>query len=462
MTEPFLGRSPELALLEQAYRSKSSGLIPIYGRRRVGKTELILRFLRAHRGIYFLGKQAPGALQRAEFLAAAAVALDEPLLATANFDTWGAALAAVVARWRGPGKLVLALDEFQWTATASPELPSELQGLWDRSWKSSGKILLVLCGSYVGFMEREVLGQKSPLFGRRTAQIQLRPFGFREAALFHPGYSLVDRARAYFVCGGIPWYLRRFDASRSIEANIVREILDPHGPLREEPQFLLREELREVDRYSAVLGAIAAGRSTATDIAAFANLGDRGLHYYLDGLIGLGYVRRRQPLSERAAAPRHVRFVLDDPLLRFWFRFVFPNASYLAQMGPERGFRDRVRGDLDAYFGYAFEGLCREALAHLYEREAVTSAFEIGEYWDRDAQIDVVGLRSDGWIDIGECKWSARVSAATLTTELEDKVHRMPNARNATVQRHAFTRARVKAPKRSPAIRWHSLDDLYR
>ena len=208
----FVGRTAELGTLSAAYASAESGFVPIYGRRRVGKSELILRFLREHPGVYFLGKQAPAALQLREFLDEAAVVLGEPLLATASFDGWKSALSAVIDRWKQGGKLVLVFDEFQWTAWASPELPSVLQDLWDRRWRSSGKILLILCGSYVGFMEREVLGRKSPLFGRRTAQILLRPFGYREAALFHPSFSTVDRARAYFICGGVPWYLERFDA----------------------------------------------------------------------------------------------------------------------------------------------------------------------------------------------------------------------------------------------------------
>ncbi len=379
----FVGRTAELATLAEAYTSAESGFVPVYGRCRVGKSLLILRLLQEHPGVYFLGKQAPAALQLREFLEEAAVVLGEPLLATASFDGWKSALTAVTDRWKSPDKLVLVLDEFQWTAWASPELPSVLQDLWDRRWRSSGKILLILCGSYVDFMEREVLGRKSPLFGRRTAQILLRPFGYREAAHFHPSYSAVDRARTYFICGGVPWYLGRFDARRSIEANLLAEVLAEHAPLRREPEFLLQEELREVESYFAVLLAIAGGRATPRDISAVTAIGERSLHYYLQQLVELGHVRRRYPLSDEPAAARHVRLALDDALLRFWFRFVFPNTSYLAQMGPERTLRDRIRPGLDAYRGSCFEGLCREALPHLYARERVTASFELGEYWDK-------------------------------------------------------------------------------
>ena len=460
----FVGRTAELETLAEAYEAPESGLIPVYGRRRVGKSELILRFLQERSGIYFLGKQAPGALQLREFLGEAAVVLGEPLLATAAFDGWKGALAAVSDRWKRREKLVLVFDEFQWTAWASPELPSVLQDLWDRRWRSSGRILVILCGSYVGFMEREVLGRKSPLFGRRTAQMLLRPFGYREAALFHPAYSLVDRARAYFICGGVPWYLGRFDARRSIEANLIAEVLEEHAPLRHEPEFLLREELREVESYFAVLLAIASGRVTPRDISAVTGIGERSLHYYLQQLVELGYVRRRYPLSDAPAAARHVRFALDDALLRFWFRFVFPNTSYLAQMGPSLTLRERIRPGLDAYLGGCFEGLCREALPRLYARERISAAFEVGEYWDKRCQIDVVGLRQDGWTDLGECRWGAAPSSRQVRDELEAKISLYPNRRNATIGRRLFTRdtaPRERPRPGDPEVRRHDLEDLY-
>ncbi|MFL6293934.1 MAG: AAA family ATPase, partial [Thermoanaerobaculia bacterium] len=296
MTE-FIGRRQELGVLIEAYEGSASAFIPIYGRRRVGKSELILQLLKGRPGVYFVGKKAPAGLQIREFLEEAAAVLDEPLLASFPAESWGAALDAVVSRWRGDGKLILALDEFQWTVEASPELPSLLQERWDRSWRDSGRVVLILCGSYVGFMEREILGRKSPLFGRRTAQIPLRPFGYREAALFHPRYSLLDRARAYFLCGGVPLYLRCFSDGRSIESNLVQEVLEEFAVLHREGDFLLREELREVEIYYAVLLAVASGHTTHQEIGRQMGTDSRSLHYYLQQLLELGYLRRRYPLT---------------------------------------------------------------------------------------------------------------------------------------------------------------------
>ena len=471
----FIGRDVELRLLAQAFESRRSALIPIYGRRRVGKSELILRFMADKAGVYYLGQQAPPGLQVREFLTEAGRALDMPLLADLRARDWRQALLTVAGQWAAahPGsKLVLALDEFQWIAAANPGLLSTLQHCWDREWKNAGNVVLLLCGSYLGFMEREVLGKASPLFGRRTAQIHLQPFGYREAARFHPRWSQEDRARAYSLVGGLPQYLLCLDDARSIDRNIRSNLLDEFAPLFHEPAFLLREELREVAPYHAVLFAVASGHGAAPAIAAATELPERNLPYYLQQLVNLGCLRRRYPLDRRRPNPKQVRFEIDDPLLRFWFRFVFPNMSAIRGSGPERVFGDRIAPSLEAWCGAGFERLCREALPLIYAAEGITAGFEVGEYWSTQrrnttgslepppaAQIDVVGLRDDNWTDLGECKWGPVRSAPALEAELDRKARLYPNRRGATLGRRYF--ARRKPGSRSEARNWYSLQDLY-
>ncbi len=470
----FLGRARELeTLAEQASRT-GGAFVPIWGRRRVGKSELILRFARGRPTLYLVGKTAPAALHIAELTQEAARVIGEPLLAELPKTDWKRALGEIALRWRGPGKLVIALDEFQWLAASSPELPSVLQELWDRSWRDEGRIMLILCGSLVGFMEREVLGKRSPLFGRRTAQIHLAPFGYREAAEFFPTWSRVEQARAYFVCGGVPTYLKAFDPHRSVEQNIAATLLDPHGVLHSEPNFLLREELREIESYYGALMAVAEGRATPGEIARRAGLPERSLHYYLQQLVDLGYVGRRYPITGKKPAARHVRFRLEDPLLRFWFRFVFPSLSRIERSTPREAMREVVRPELDGYFGDCFERLCREALVRLYAREGVAGRWQIGEYWDKQVQIDVVGHRDDGWTDLGECKWGSVRSESALRAELEAKVLAYPTTPRRTIQRRLFVRekpaGRTSLGRTSlgrtklgrDGVHWHDLDDLYR
>lgn len=460
----FIGRRQELAALRAAYEAPQSAFWPIYGRRRVGKSELILHFTKLYPTIYLLGKKgAPAEQLMREFLEIAALTLQEPLLADAPVESWKKVIETVVSRWQKRQKLILVLDEFQWIAEKSPELTSVLQELWDRSWQKSGRIFLILCGSYIGFMEREVLGKKSPLYGRRTGQILLKPFSYREAALFHAQASLVQKAATYFICGGIPLYLRYFDPRRSVLQNIEQVLLSEQAPLYREPDFLLREELREVENYYGILMALAAGSLPSREIARRSGIGNRGLHYYLDQLSSLGYIGKHYPLTTEKPKARDVRYRILDPLLRFWFHFIYPHTSLIVQAGPRRAAERLIQPQLEAYFGLCFETLCREALPVLYEQEGVFSPFEIGSYWNKQVQLDVVSIRQDGWIDLGECKWSATSSPAAAATELEEKVRHYPNPRQATIGRRLFLRAVKQSRKALPEnVRVHTLEDFYR
>jgi len=456
---PFVGRQCELAALERAFDSSRAALIPIWGRRRIGKSRLVRHFLKGKPGLYFLAKETSPRAQLAEFLQAAALATGESLLAELAPEDWKRALLRTVEAWSAD-RVVLAIDELQYLANVVPGLTSILQECWDLHWKDGGKVVLILCGSQIGFMEREVLGAKSPLFGRRTAQIHLRPFGFAEAAGFHPSWSLEERAKAHFLCGGVAAYLEQLDASRSLRSNLEELFLTPTGTFAFEAEFLLREELRDVHNYHAVLLAIANRKATAKEIGAATGIASGSLGYYLKQLVELGYIATRHPLTERGKRPaKRGRYVVDDALLRFWFRFVADRTSIAHQYGARLAYEKVIAPELPGYWGACFERLCREALPALYRDEGVSAAFEVGVYWDTDTQIDVVGLRDDGWTDLGECQWGAVRSLRAVERELEAKVTRYPNPRNATIGRRIFVRAR---PARATSEhRVHTLEELY-
>jgi AAA+ ATPase superfamily predicted ATPase len=457
----FIGRHKELLALKQMYESPSSVLVPIYGRRRVGKSELILQFLKKKQGVYFLGKQASAELQKQEFLLEIAQVLQEPLLPALASESWKKILYSITEKIRGSKKFILVFDEFQWTVKTSPELPSVLQDIWDNVWSKNHKMFLILCGSYVGFMEREVLGAKSPLYGRRTGQIFLKPMDYQQAAEFHPNYSFVDQARVYFLCGGIPLYLKNFQQELSIETNLMINFLNEFAPLFREADFLLREELNEVERYYAILTSLADRTKALLQIAKEMHLDERKLYYYLQNLVELGYVRRKYPLSLGYPLKRSVRFELSDPLLKFWFRFIYPHMSAIVYLGQERAFKDKIAPVLESYFGSCFEKLCKEALVNLYRKEHVVTEFEIGEYWDKKVQIDLVGHRKDGIIDLGECKWGQIHSVASVIQDLNRKISLYPNPANASIRSHIFLKKKLQIP-RTRSIAFHTLEELYK
>lgn len=459
-TEGFIGREKEGEILEKAYLSKKTEFIPVYGRRRVGKSELILHFIKDKHALYFLGKKATPQLQLQEFMREAARSLANPLLTAVKPAGWEEALRLVMTQKKSPKKWILVLDEFQWMVQASPELPSILQGFLDTNWKKRGDILLIVCGSYMGFMEREILGEKSPLFGRRTAQIFLKPFSYRDAALFHPSWSLADRARAYFICGGIPLYLRFFSEKTTLAKNIEKNLLDEYAPLFREPDFLLREELRELQKYYAILMCLSTGSETGKEIAAKTGIDDRKIYYYLEHLIQLGYVARSYPLTLNKPTQKEVHFVLEDPLLYFWFRFIYPNNAYICQVGSRESFMTLVRPQLESFFGLRFEKLCREALPYLYQKEGVNTPFEVGAYWDAETQIDVVGHRKKEGFDLGECKWGDVRSLTKVAEELDKKIKKYPNDSNLSIRGRIFLKNPPSRKSRLP-FSIHSLQELY-
>lgn len=458
----FFGREKELEVLEKAFASSQTEFIPIYGRRRVGKSELIHHFIQKKTALYFLGKKSTPTLLMREFLREAARVFKKPLLATAQASDWSEVIKLVLAEKKTSRKFILVFDEFQWIAEASPELPSLFQGFLDQDWKKSKNILLILCGSYMGFMEKEILGEKSPLFGRRTAQIFLQPFSFREATQFHHSWPLREQAKVYFLCGGIPLYLKFFLEKNSLEKNLENNFFNEYAPLFREPDFLLREELRELQRYYAVLMCLAQQAGTMKEMAEKTGIDEKKIYYYLQHLIELRYIRRHFPLLTKNTPSKNVRFVLEDPLLAFWFRFIYPNMAYISQMGPKNSFQNLVKPHLDAYFGLRFERLCREALAFLYQKEGVSTSFEIGTYWDKTTQIDVVGYRQKEALDLGECKWGRISSIKKLIENLQKKMERYPNPKGLRKIGRIFSQNKIKKADSLPHnIIFHSLEDLY-
>jgi AAA+ ATPase superfamily predicted ATPase len=423
----FIGRHHELRFLEQHYASNSAVLLPIYGRRRVGKSRLIDEFIRDKPCIYFLGKRMATELQIRQFTEAAIPVVQNDALEHASFPNWETALKSITSLWKKEQKLLVVMDELQWTAEAAPELPSMLQALWDREWKHRGNLMIILCGSHVGFMEREILGPRSPLFGRRSDQIRLGPLPFCEAVEMLPNYGEADQAGVFFLVGGIPAYLERFQASgRSLPQAITEEFCSELRFLALEPNFLLREELREPARYFTILNQMATKRIRHKDLARQCYLDPGVLAGYLETLLTLGYIGKTYPVLPGKISPKQVQYEITDPMLRFWFRFIFPNLQ-LCRPGQEQAvFHQRIAPQLESYFGTRFEKLCEEGLLADYRKKQILWQ-HVGQYWDQDMQLDLVGVRQDKWIDFGECKWGEPGPLVSLAERLAKKCEQYPN-----------------------------------
>ncbi len=419
----FVGRKRELATLERLYRADAFQMPVIYGRRRVGKTSLIARFTEGKPVVFFSARESTArdnlvALSEAiaRFGADKGMAEDA---AAPIFETFESAFSRVfeLARDR---RVVFVIDEYPYLAQSDRSVSSLLQNLIDRE-KGSSKLFLILCGSSMSFMEHQVLGYKSPLYGRCTAQIMVRPFDIMEASELLAGTSAEDVVTWYGITGGVPLYLEQFDRSMDMEENIAANVLRPDSFLYGEPDSFLQQEVREPSRYNAVIRAIAQGEGRLSRIADSAGLDRTVVTKYLNGLMELGIVAQDKPVVD--ANRKKTRYVLADNLFRFWYRFV-PRYLTPIQAGRCSEVAELVVKDhLSTFTGPVFESVCRQWLVASMGTRGIPFILDIGRWWGTDselreqAEIDIVALCDDETMLCGECKWQAKpVDADVLST----------------------------------------------
>jgi AAA+ ATPase superfamily predicted ATPase len=418
----FFNRTDELRFLAGQAREDRAALVVLYGRRRTGKTSLLKHFANGRRSVLFVADQQSRADQLAAFSRVALAALGEPGLEDTTFPSWEAALRFLGSRARETSLFVV-MDEFGYLCESDPGLPSILQRLWDAELRDT-RLHLVLCGSYVSFMEREILAAKNPLYGRRTGEWLLQPFSFRDARAFFPDRPVDEQVTLYGILGGIPAYLERFDPARSIADNVVDGILSKGAPLYNEPRFLMMEELRDPHIYFSICRAVAFGRTTPNEIAQGAGLPDRGAtSRYLETLREMRVLERRTPVTERnPERTRRGQWRLCDPYFRFWFRFVLPNRSALEAGDARQVYESRVRPHLDQHVAMAFEEICAQHLRDRNRQGALPARYDrIGGWWRGDGEVDLVAVGDDGHVLIGECKWSTRPVGTDVFQDLAAK-----------------------------------------
>ena len=253
----FIGRQRELSSLEKLYNSDKFEFAVIYGRRRVGKTALISKFIEGKDAIYFIGVES-NEKQNLENFSRSIMEFASSQAPGSFFPSMQSALEYVF-KLSESRRIILAIDEYPYVARASKSLASTLQLLIDR-YKDNSKLMLILCGSSMSYMEDKVLSYKAPLYGRRTAQMKILPFDFEETCEYLQDFSSDDKALIYGIVGGTPQYLLQIDDNLSVEENIKDLFLNPVSFLYEEPTNLLKQEVREPAVYTAVISAIAVER----------------------------------------------------------------------------------------------------------------------------------------------------------------------------------------------------------
>jgi len=299
MITKFTDRKKEIAFLEKKYKETSAQVIVIYGRRRVGKSCLIQEFIKNKRSVYYLASKTVPDLQIGDFIESVSRALDDNKITDLKND-WETVIKHLT---ESQERIIIAIDEFPYLIESDKAVTSIFQHLIDL-YVANSKLFIILCGSSIGMMETEVLGYKSPLYGRRTGQWKLKSVRFNHLAEFLPGYSIRELVEAYAATGGIPFYINKFDDSKDIFQNILEKILTKGEILNEEAEFILREELREPRIYFSILRAISFGNTKFSNIMNYTGLDRNSMTRYLDILKTLGFICRDIPITEKSPEKR--------------------------------------------------------------------------------------------------------------------------------------------------------------
>jgi AAA+ ATPase superfamily predicted ATPase len=416
----FYNRVRELEALVTARHSGRAELLILYGRRGVGKSALLAHAFADARHIFYRATRRTLPLQLDNLTAMVREAYPDEFVPQpfASIEVFLAFLVHL-AESRPAEPIIAILDELPYLADVDPGLLTTLQHWWD-AHKRLPNLKLLLAGSYLAFMERQVLDANAPLYNRRTGSLKLAPFDYAEAALFFPAYAPRERIEAYAILGGMPSYLEQFDPGRGLEENLIATVLRRNTYLNEEPDWLLLEDLRRDVTYGSILRAIATGQRRPSDIArAIGKASAQDVSAQLGALLDLELIRREVPITERGRPhSRTSLYFLADNYLAFWYHYVDPGRSLIAQGLGERVLA-RIRASFHEHVSRPpFEEICRQFFWRAYAAGALPVGLDfdaVGTWWDGDHEIDVVAMEGHATVLVGSCKWTnARVGLREL------------------------------------------------
>ena len=359
----FIGRTRELEFLNDCYRSQKAELVVLYGRRRIGKTELLKEFCKGKQNIFYTCREFTDRAQLQSFTEKVHTYHIPAFEYIDCFSDWEKAFSTVL-QIPTEEKKILVIDEFPYACKVNESIPSVLQVLWDEKLQYEN-VMVILCGSSMSFIEKKLLAEKKPLYGRATGIYKLSPLPYTDAIKFFPHYSDEDKMVAYAILGGIPHYLRQFDPNVSLKDNVIKKIFNKGSALYSEVEFLLRQELREPAVYNTVIEAIALGNTAFNDILTSTKIEKSKASVYLKNLIELGIVQKEVPSlqtkSKQLSASKGI-YILTDNFFRFWFAFAFRNFTDLERDDAEGVWYNEVEPNLHDFSSKAFENVCLDYL----------------------------------------------------------------------------------------------------
>lgn len=410
-----------MLVLEDQFRAAGSSFVVISGRRRSGKTTVLMQFMRRHpNSLYFLARKESSSRNLVYFRRAAADFLGRDLGPASDGD-WNRTFREIVSRTGGQ-KMVIMMDEFQNIGQKDPTFPAVIQYIWDTVLKGA-HVMLVISGSSIPQMSAQVLEYGSPLYGRRTAQIMLGHLSFSKCSELYGAKSAWDQVMFYSVTGGVPKYVKTFGGYRDVYSAVEGTVLNPDSYLYDEVMASLQSEVTDIGSYASILGSIASGHRKLQDMADDLGLKQTGLTNYLKVLMDTGLVERDVPVTDDDPfRSKKGLYRIADRMTAFWFRYVYPHSDLLGR-GEKEKIMNIVRSDLP------FDTM-RSAYVEICTEKAWDMASEgswdlipdrIGGYWGKDVSADIVGIDYGAEaILVGTCVCSESPAGPEVLEDLRD------------------------------------------
>jgi len=416
----FINREKELVFLEEKWKEKKPQLIILWGKRRIGKTELVKQFIKDKPHIYFLSESTSESEQLKRFSSAVGQFFEESLLETRGFGGWEESFKYV--KEKNP-RLVFVIDEFPYLIQSNAGIPSLFQMGWDEYWSKSN-ICLILLGSSMAMMETEVLGYRAPLYGRRTGQWRVEPMTFESAGEFRKRKDFEDKLLHFSVAGGVPAYWQQFSLEKDFIKNLGDHVLKKGQMLYDEVEFILREELREPRYYFSLLQAIAQGKQKLSEIVNATGISQPVANKYLTVLADLKIVIRDVPVTEeKPFKSKRGLYRMRDEFFQFWFKFIFPNRAEI-ELDKTENVLNRIKRELPQYISFTYEKVAIETVWKYMDKFFPFTS--VGRWWDKNEEIDIVGINKDlNSILFGEVKWSERPVGTDVLDELKSKTQKV-------------------------------------
>lgn len=438
----FVGRKEELRELENLYKNKTSKLVVLYGRRRIGKSSLIEQFSVGKPFLHFEGLEGEEtSTQIKSFTNDLLRQINDPILKSVHFRNWLEVFDYLSNYFKknNKHKIILFFDEFQWLAAGQGALISLLKKYWDQHWKKSN-VVLILCGSISSYMVKKVIKSKA-LYGRIDWEHKLGALSPKEAfEMIGKKRSKEELFRYLLVLGGIPRYLESIDLSKSFEQNMDQLFFKKDALFVNEYEKIFYSQFKEHRTYEKIIIFMCDGPKSLEEIAKHLKIpSGGGLKSYLENLVSADFIGVYSPY-DKSEKTKLIRYKITDEYLRFYFKFIKPNLNAITSSRKTRNLFHTITGNsMEVWLGFAFENFCLKNAFDLAEKMGFANKIKnFGPAFSRSSsgfQIDLLYLRSDKTLTLCEIKYYNKEISTKIVKEVEMKASLLTIPKGFTLEK---------------------------